>query len=266
MTRTAISKRTRFEVFKRDKFTCQYCGRSAPAIVLQVDHIQPCAKDGDSDILNLVTACQDCNTGKSDKLLSDDSALQKRKHQLDELQERREQLDMMVEWQGSLIDLDITTTEECCDLWARLVAPYTVTEFGKVAMGKLVRTHGMGEVCECMRISANQYVVRSADGTIVRESVLKAFDYIGRIARNRKRIQERPYLEDLYRIRSLAKGKCYYFNDWEALALLEKAYLAGYDINRLRSIALGVRTWSDWRAEMEDLLSGSEAHDAVGKN
>ena len=28
--RKAISKKMRFEVFKRDKFTCQYCGRSVP--------------------------------------------------------------------------------------------------------------------------------------------------------------------------------------------------------------------------------------------
>jgi hypothetical protein len=254
MTRTAISKRARFEVFKRDKFTCQYCGRAAPAIVLQVDHIQPCAKGGEGDILNLVTSCADCNAGKSDKELADDSALQKRKHQLDDLQERREQLDMMVEWQTSLIELDATAAAACCQLWARLVPPYSVTETGKAAMGKLVRTYGMSEVCECMRLSVNQYVVRMPDGVIIRESIEKAFDYIGRIARNRKRIQERPYLEDLYRIRSIAKSKCYHFNDWEAFALLERAHLAGHDTNRLRGIALRARNWSGWCAEMEDLL------------
>lgn len=35
-TRKAISKRTRFEVFKRDNFTCQYCGKSAPNVLLDV--------------------------------------------------------------------------------------------------------------------------------------------------------------------------------------------------------------------------------------
>jgi len=35
----AISKRDRFEVFKRDKFTCQYCGKAAPDVVLHIDHI-----------------------------------------------------------------------------------------------------------------------------------------------------------------------------------------------------------------------------------
>ena len=39
--RKGISKKTRFDVFKRDSFTCQYCGKSAPDVVLQVDHINP---------------------------------------------------------------------------------------------------------------------------------------------------------------------------------------------------------------------------------
>lgn len=39
--RKAISKKIRFEVFKRDSFRCQYCGSSAPDILLQIDHIKP---------------------------------------------------------------------------------------------------------------------------------------------------------------------------------------------------------------------------------
>lgn len=65
--RQPISKALRFEVFKRDKFTCQYCGRSAPDVNLQIDHIHPVAKGGDNDILNLITSCADCNSGKRDR-------------------------------------------------------------------------------------------------------------------------------------------------------------------------------------------------------
>lgn len=39
--RKTISKKTRFEVFKRDSFTCQYCGRTAPDVILEIDHINP---------------------------------------------------------------------------------------------------------------------------------------------------------------------------------------------------------------------------------
>lgn len=65
-----VSKRKRFEVLKRDNFTCQYCGASAPNVELQVDHIHPVAKGGRSRYANLITACRHCNIGKSDIPLS----------------------------------------------------------------------------------------------------------------------------------------------------------------------------------------------------
>lgn len=61
----SISTRTRFEVFKRDGFACQYCGRTPPEVTLHVDHITPVAAGGPDDPLNLVTACADCNLGKA---------------------------------------------------------------------------------------------------------------------------------------------------------------------------------------------------------
>lgn len=67
----AISKRKRFEVFKRDGFTCQYCGQRPPEVVLECDHIDPRANSGSDDELNLITSCADCNRGKSDKKLTD---------------------------------------------------------------------------------------------------------------------------------------------------------------------------------------------------
>lgn len=63
--RKDLSKRTRFEVFKRDRFTCIYCGRKPPTVVLHIDHIVPVAEGGVDDPLNLVTSCEDCNLGKS---------------------------------------------------------------------------------------------------------------------------------------------------------------------------------------------------------
>jgi 5-methylcytosine-specific restriction endonuclease McrA len=50
--------------------------------VLQVDHIQPAAKGGLGELLNLITACFDCNAGKSDVELADDSAVQRQRKQL----------------------------------------------------------------------------------------------------------------------------------------------------------------------------------------
>jgi len=61
----ALSVRTRFEVFKRDDFTCRYCGGKSPTVVLEVDHIVPKAEGGSDDLMNLATSCWACNSGKS---------------------------------------------------------------------------------------------------------------------------------------------------------------------------------------------------------
>lgn len=65
----AISKKIRFEVFKRDGFKCAYCGKTPPEVILEIDHIDPKSKGGKDDINNLITACFDCNRGKRNILL-----------------------------------------------------------------------------------------------------------------------------------------------------------------------------------------------------
>lgn len=61
----AVSKRVRFEVLRRDNHQCRYCGSAAPDVPLTVDHVVPVALGGSDDPSNLVTACKDCNSGKT---------------------------------------------------------------------------------------------------------------------------------------------------------------------------------------------------------
>lgn len=60
-----VTKRLRFEILRRDEHACQYCGAKAPDVTLQIDHVVPVALGGDDKPTNLVTACKDCNGGKS---------------------------------------------------------------------------------------------------------------------------------------------------------------------------------------------------------
>lgn len=69
-TRKALSKKTRFEVFKRDMFTCTYCGQKPPHVVLEVDHIVAVANGGKNGMDNLISACFDCNRGKGANALT----------------------------------------------------------------------------------------------------------------------------------------------------------------------------------------------------
>lgn len=61
----SIKPRLRYEVLRRDNYTCRYCGIYAPFARLVVDHVTP-RKHGGQDVMdNLVTACDPCNSGKS---------------------------------------------------------------------------------------------------------------------------------------------------------------------------------------------------------
>lgn len=60
-----IPRRLRFEILRRDGYTCRYCGAKAPDASLTVDHVIPTALGGGDEPSNLVTACADCNSGKA---------------------------------------------------------------------------------------------------------------------------------------------------------------------------------------------------------
>lgn len=64
----AVSKRLRYEILRRDNHACRYCGASAPTVKLNVDHVIPQALGGSDKPTNLVTACADCNSGKTSSL------------------------------------------------------------------------------------------------------------------------------------------------------------------------------------------------------
>lgn len=86
----AISKRLRFEVFKRDQFQCQYCGRTPPSVTLEADHVVPRKHKGPDSVDNLVTSCADCNRGKAAVPLTEmPSSMVGR---MAEMKEKREQL------------------------------------------------------------------------------------------------------------------------------------------------------------------------------
>ncbi len=59
---------TRFNVFLRDRFTCQYCGQGSPTEELTFDHLVPRSRGGFTTWENVVAACIACNRAKGDRL------------------------------------------------------------------------------------------------------------------------------------------------------------------------------------------------------
>ncbi len=59
---------TRFNVFLRDHFDCQYCGGNYHSEELTFDHVTPRSRGGRTTWENVVTACQGCNLRKGDRV------------------------------------------------------------------------------------------------------------------------------------------------------------------------------------------------------
>ena len=62
---------TRFNVFLRDRFSCQFCGEALPTHELTFDHLVPRSRGGRTTWENVVTACSPCNLLKGDRLMNE---------------------------------------------------------------------------------------------------------------------------------------------------------------------------------------------------
>lgn len=245
--RKAIQKSVRFEVFKRDSFTCQYCGSKSPEAVLHVDHINPVSNGGDNEIINLITACEDCNLGKSDRQLSDSSAVAKQRAQLEELNVRREQLEMMLAWRDSLKDLDEDVVDAVVERIEPHIPGFSVNDSGRTSIGKWLKKYSLAEVLDAAEIASVKL-----DGEITADSVGLFFNSIPKICAT-KRL---PAAEQRMRYaRGILRNRVY-VNEAQVMSLMSAAIDAGLDPEDLIAFAKEVPNWTAFRAEMEDIANG----------
>lgn len=249
--RKSLSKKIRFEVFKRDSFTCQYCGGKAPDVILEVDHINPVKEGGENDILNLVTSCFDCNRGKRDLRLSDTSVVEKQRKQIEELGERRQQLEMMLDWRNGLRSIRNEEYRSVIDYWNNMAAESQCTlklnKNGEDTMIKMVRRYGVINVMNAIDVARDNYGM--SDG----EKFETAFSKLGGILY----LQDAPeYKRKISYIKGICKNKFHDLNEWRASVLLNEFHQSGGDLDLLKDkIIDGVfNDWCDLRRALYSYL------------
>lgn len=258
--RKNIPKKVRFEVFKRDKFTCQYCGAKAPDAVLHVDHIQPVSKGGTNDIMNLVTSCDSCNGGKSNVLISDSSAIDKQRAQLEAMEERRQQIDMMVEWRKSLAGVEQNKLRALYDYAESYMPGFSVNESGRKDIRKLEQKYGLEEVMKAIETAAEKYIERGSDGNATPASARLYFRKIGGIL---YLANASPVDKKLAYIKGIARNRFSFFDEASASIML-KAYVVALEDtgwaseeiladleNEIEPRTKNLRNWSQWRSLLE---------------
>ena len=261
--RKSISKKLRFEVFKRDKFMCQYCGATLPGTTLEIDHIKPVAKGGGNDLLNLVTSCFECNRGKSDKTLDDDSAVTKKKNQLDLLQENREQMEMMLEWSDGLQVIDNERTQELIKRINAKMHPLSVNEGFEKRFANLTKKHVLPDVLQAIEIASERYLKFDIDGNTTEESADNFVSKIGGVLHN---LNIPPIQQKANYIKGICKNRFSYWNPQKGSILINNYIKAlkdyGYNeeqiINdldeQLMPKAKEVKNWTEWNKLLENWI------------
>lgn len=246
--RRPIGKKMRFEVFKRDKFTCQYCGRKAPDVVLEVDHIKPVSEGGANEMINLVTACFDCNRGKGKRELSDDATIITQQKQLEELSEKREQMKMLIDWKKELVNLDTIAVDEVCEYFSELIeGEGTISEHGRLTVKKWLKDFSLEEILDAIRIAVDKYYEFGNS-----QSAEEAFNKVGGICSIRKRQKNDPQLYYFNYVKKSLKNNFTYVN---ILALREYIYenvFTEEDFKRTRRVIDNSLNWTMFSKKFEE--------------
>lgn len=244
MTRKPISKKLRFEVFKRDRFSCQYCGTKAPDTVLHVDHIHPVKAGGKNDILNLVTACVACNAGKGARKLDDRSEVERQRAQIEELQDRREQLEMMLQWRDQA---ERERTDVVQEVVQRVAGRggFEPNESGRAHIRRWLKRFELPDLLAALDESFDHYMRWNADDPD-QDAWETAFKKIPAIASLRLQAVKRPYVPKLAYIQGILRKR---FRDPRGnyINALEEYHLAdGIELLLLEEIAKRSDTWDDF--------------------
>lgn len=248
--RKSISKKTRFEVFKRDGFCCQYCGKSAPDVVLEVDHIDPVSKGGADELLNYVTACRDCNAGKSDRTLDDNSVLQKQRLQLQELSERREQLAMMLEWRNGLKSIKEEAIDVVCTYWEEQVNDWHINDYGRKQVQQFLRKYELQKVLDAIDTACARYMKQDGEGQNTADSVQVAWSKVGGILAMSTASEE---TRQIHYIKGILRNRLSYIPA-NLVQFLKAAVSSGMETEELKDIALNASSWTRFRNEVEATL------------
>lgn len=251
--RKPISKKIRFEVFKRDKFTCQYCGKSAPDVVLEIDHIHPVSKDGENDIMNLITSCFDCNRGKGARTLDDDTVVKKQRDQLKELQERKEQLEMMLEWRNGLKDIQNESVNAVAERFKEYTG-YEVNEHGRITIKGWVNKYPLIDILDSIETSVDWYFFGKGE---TKENIEMAFNKIGGICKKKQLIKSGEYDNRFYYYNYTAKAmnnNFWYCNKDSLKEFIFSAVDDDDDFNDVKMCLNASKNWSQFRQNIEEVF------------
>jgi hypothetical protein len=112
--------------------------------------------------------------------------VQKNRQQADDLQERQNQLEMLLEWKRGLQQQKDVIVNQLAAYWEGLAPGWATSQNGKNVIRNHLYKFSPQEVIEAMDIASQQYLRFKDNGIVTQESWINGFDKVGGIAFNRK--------------------------------------------------------------------------------
>lgn len=236
--REPISKKTRFNIFTRDGFKCQYCGRSAGEVVLEIDHIIPVVEGGTNDPLNLTTACFDCNRGKGKQQLEPEQFIDSQITELKDLQLLKEKQEQVLAWKRSLLDLKKDTSIEIQQYFEDL---FCITTKSPSTLHR--------EVFRLLVDYSVSEILEAIDALFAkRKTANEAFAMLSATLKNRRLMEKNPLTGQKQYLFGILKNR-FGTDPKSAFTFMNQINFDIVDIIQVQELAKTAKTYAEWKSQ-----------------
>jgi len=239
-----INPQLRFEIFKRDEFTCQCCGKSTPNVVLYVGYKKPIEEGGTTDENNLETRCYECSAQKP----------------LEHLSERREQLEMMIEWKRGWRTYQSDSLELVIEYIHSKMPGFSLKEKAKKEVGKALKKYNVAKVLDTIDDAAEKTLRYDGNDELIRDSVEEYINNIHKFLY----VDSQPVIrQKMFYVCGICKNRFNYWNRVKGMQLLETYVEAlkrhGYNEGMLikdmdeevMPMTKKCKNWSEWSSILD---------------
>lgn len=246
-------KRIKYEVFEKDAFKCQSCGNGAPNVTLQLIRIQDTQqKDEWLDTAFLSTSCKLCEKKKSGV---DDNSLNNNYFSVDELEERLQQLRMLINWRKGMLNIRKQQLNNLITHWEDKIPDFETNNDQKKYLAAYISKYSSDEIRAAMDMAVDKFIKFSDDGTLDRSSILTAFRKIPEICQTKTEIVSAHESDGLQRIHNqLEEGINGFFDSNRALQWLNYARSWEVPIDDLFKMASAVKSWTEFSVDIDKMV------------
>jgi TolA-binding protein len=246
-------KRIKYEVFEKDAFKCQFCGTGAPNVTLQLVRIQDAQPDEEwLDTAFLSTSCKVCEKKKSG---TDEKSLNNPYMSIDELEERLQQLKMLINWRKGMLNIRKQQLNNLIIYWENKISGFETNNDQKKYLAAHISKYSGDEIRSAMDMAVDKFIKYDEDGKLDQSSILTAFSKIPEICQTKTEIVTAHESDGLQRIHDqLSSNIAGFFDTRRTQQWLNYARSWEVQIDDLYKMASSVKSWTEFSVNIDKMV------------